>query len=79
MPAVARALRRGGLFACSIEDYEGQGFSLHSEARFAHSMGYVREMARESGLSEISAEKAAIRCNAGAEVPGWIVVLGKLT
>jgi len=78
MPAVARALRSGGLFACSIEDYDGQGFFLHAEERFAHSIGYVRELARESGLSEISADKSAIRCNAGAEVPGWIVVLGKL-
>jgi len=79
MPAVAGALRSGGLFACSIEEYDGQGFFLHAEERFAHSIGYVRQMARESGLSEISAEKAAIRCNAGAEVPGWIVILGKLT
>ena len=79
MPAVAGALRSGGLFACSIEEYDGQGFFLHAEERFAHSIGYVRQMARESGLSEISADKAAIRCNAGAEVPGWIVVLGKMT
>jgi len=78
MPAVARALRSGGLFACSIEDYDGEGFSLHSEARFAHSIGYVREMARESGLSEVSADKSALRCNAGAEVLGWIVVFSNL-
>jgi predicted TPR repeat methyltransferase len=79
MPAVARALRSGGLFACSTEDYDGQGFFLHSQERFAHSIGYVRQMAWESGLTEISADKAAIRCNAGAEVPGRIVVLGKRT
>jgi predicted TPR repeat methyltransferase len=79
MPAVARALRGGGLFACSIEDYEGQGYFLHPEARFAHSIAYVRDLASASGLTEISADKAAIRRNFGAEVPGRIVVLGKLT
>ncbi|MGD0388725.1 MAG: tetratricopeptide repeat protein, partial [Tepidisphaeraceae bacterium] len=79
MPAVAGALRSGGLFACSIEDYDGQGFFLHPEARFAHSIGYLRKMAGESGLSEISADKAAIRRNFGVDVPGRIVVLGKST
>jgi hypothetical protein len=36
-------------------------------------------MATASGLREISAEKAAIRCNFGVEVAGWIVVLSNLT
>ena len=78
LPAVARALRPGGIFACSVEHYDGDGYFLHSEERFAHSIGYLRERASASGLSEVSADKAAIRCNAGAEVSGWIVVLGKL-
>jgi len=77
MPAVARALRSGGMFACSIEDFEGSGFFLHAEQRFAHSIGYSRAMASASGLHEISASKVILRRNAGAEVMGWIVVLGK--
>jgi len=77
MPAVAGALRSGGLFACSIEDFEGSGFFLHSEQRFAHSIGYSRAMATASGLREISASKVALRCNAGTDVMGWIMVLGK--
>jgi predicted TPR repeat methyltransferase len=77
MPAVAGALRSGGLFACSIEDFEGSGFFLHAEQRFAHSIGYSRAAASASGLHEISASKVALRCNAGADVPGWIMVFGK--
>jgi predicted TPR repeat methyltransferase len=77
MPAVARALRSGGMFACSIEDFEGSGFFLHAEQRFAHSIGYSRAMASASGLREISASKVVLRCNAGIDVMGWIVVLGK--
>jgi predicted TPR repeat methyltransferase len=79
MPAVDRALRRGGLFAFSIENYDRQGFFLHPQARFAHSIGYIRDLAAASGLTEISAERAVIRLNAGVEVPGRIVVLGKST
>jgi len=79
MPAVARSLRPGGLFACSIEDYDGPGYFLHPEARFAHSIAYIRELASASRLTEISSDKAAIRRQFGVEVPGRIVVLGKLT
>ncbi|HEX4053983.1 MAG TPA: tetratricopeptide repeat protein [Tepidisphaeraceae bacterium] len=77
MPAVAQALRSGGLFACSIEDYDGTGFFLHSQGRFAHSIGYFRELAMASGLKEISAKKVALRQNMGLEVSGWIVVVGR--
>jgi predicted TPR repeat methyltransferase len=77
MPAVANALRSGGMFACSIEDFEGSGFFLHTEQRFAHSIGYSRAVASASGLQEISASKVVLRSNAGADVMGWIVVLGK--
>jgi predicted TPR repeat methyltransferase len=77
MPAIARALRSGGMFACSIEDFEGSGFFLHAEQRFAHSIGYSRAVASASGLHEISASKVVLRCNAGVDVMGWIVVLGK--
>ncbi len=77
MPAVAHALRSGGMFACSIEDFEGSGFFLHAEQRFAHSIGYSRAMASASGLHEISASRVVLRCNAGVDVMGWIVVLGK--
>jgi predicted TPR repeat methyltransferase len=65
------------LFACSIEDFEGSGFFLHSEQRFAHSIGYSRAMAAASGLREVSASKVALRCNAGTDVMGWIMILGK--
>jgi predicted TPR repeat methyltransferase len=77
IPAVELALRRGGLFAFSIEDYDRQGFFLQPQERFAHSIGYIRDLAAASGLTEISAERAVTRFNAGAEVRGRIVVLGK--
>ena len=77
MPAVARALRAGGLLACSIEDYDGTGFFLHSEERFAHSIAYFRELATASGLKESSANKVILRRNKDVDVYGWILVFGK--
>jgi predicted TPR repeat methyltransferase len=77
MPAAAAALRSGGILACSIETYDGNGFILHNEERFAHSIQYMRDMAAMSGLKEISATAVPIRRNANVDVPGYIVLLGK--
>jgi predicted TPR repeat methyltransferase len=77
IPAVARALRPGGLFACSIEEYDGEGFFLHSEQRFAHSLKYMRELASANGLTEAHSHKIPLRRNAGVDVPGWIMVFAK--
>jgi predicted TPR repeat methyltransferase len=78
MPAVARALRSGGLFACSIEDFEGAGLLSPFRATFAHSIGYSRAMASASGLREISASKVVLRSATPAPMsPGWIMVFGK--
>jgi len=77
MPAAAGALRSGGMLACSIETYLQEGFILHREERFAHSLGYMREMAAASGLKEISATPVALRRHGEIDVPGYIVVVVK--
>jgi predicted TPR repeat methyltransferase len=77
LPAVAASLCPGGLFAASIESYEGSGFFLHGESRFAHSIDYLRQRAAASGLREVSARQVILRRNEGADVAGWIVLLNK--
>ncbi len=77
MPAAAGLLRSGGMLACSIETYLQEGFILHREERFAHSLGYMREMASASGLKEISATLVALRRHGEIDVPGYIIVVGK--
>jgi len=79
MPAVARALRPDGLFAFSIENHAGEGFFLHSEERFAHSIHYVRAQASAAHLQEISAQRTILRKQAGVEANGWIIVLANPT
>jgi predicted TPR repeat methyltransferase len=77
MPAVAGALRSGGLFAFSIENHPDTGYFLHSEERFAHSMSYIREQSRLADLEEVSAQQTVLRKQAGIEASGWIIVLRK--
>lgn len=74
MPAAARAMRRGGLFAFSLESYEGEGFILHRQHRFAHSLSYIRRVAQSAGLTEALVEPCALRSDVP---PGWAVVLEK--
>lgn len=77
LPAVARALKSRGIFACSLEDYPGEGFILHPEERYAHSIGYFRKLAADCGLTEVSATQVDIRKNHGVPVAGWNVLVSK--
>jgi predicted TPR repeat methyltransferase len=76
-PAAARVLGPWGLFAFSIERYDGAGFALHRHLRFAHSLAYIRELARKHRFAEIQAREVMLRKQAIEQVPGWIVVLAK--
>ena len=77
MPAVAKALRSGGLFAFTIEDYAGEGFFLQPQMRFAHSLNYIRSLAKASELSELSATSVMLRKQGATGANGWIIVLSK--
>ncbi|MDP9173273.1 MAG: tetratricopeptide repeat protein [Planctomycetota bacterium] len=77
MPAVAESLHRGGWFAFSIEDYDGPGFFLHAEERFAHSLTYIREQAAKAGLEERAVLKTTLRKHGGSDTPGSIILLEK--
>ncbi len=75
--AATRALRKGGLLTFSLERHDGDGFLLHHKIRFAHSLGYVRGLARASALTELHASEVTIRRSGADTVPGWLIVLQK--
>lgn len=77
LPAAAAALRPNGLFAFSLERYEGDGFFLHAHFRYSHSLEYVRELARRAGFLEALVTETIIRCESDTPVPGWIMLLRK--
>ncbi len=73
--SAARVLRRDGLLAFSLERYDGEGFVLHSQIRFSHSLDYVRRLARTHRLAELHTQEITVRKSGAAPVAGWLVVL----
>ena len=75
--SAGRALRSGGLFAFSLERHEGEGFILHPKIRFAHSLSYIRALARTHRLSELRVREITVRKSGPDDVAGYVVVLQK--
>jgi predicted TPR repeat methyltransferase len=75
--AVATALASDGLFAFSVETFEGDGFKLEPTMRFAHSRAYIEATAREAGLGPLHIQSASTRREAGEDAPGLICVFGR--
>jgi len=74
LAAVAAALTADGLFAFSVETFEGDGFRLEPTMRFAHSRAWVEATARAAALSPLLIRSASTRREAGKDAPGLICV-----
>jgi len=74
--AAARALAPDGLFAFSLEVFEGEGVKLGSTVRFAHARPHVEEAAAASGLAPRHMRNASVRREGGRDAPGMIWVVG---
>jgi predicted TPR repeat methyltransferase len=73
--AARSALRPAGLFACSVEAHDGDGYVIRPTRRFAHSLAYVRGVAAKSGFAERSVVPMTVRSEGGLGIPGFIVVV----
>jgi predicted TPR repeat methyltransferase len=76
-PAAFRVLRPGGLFAFSVEQHDGPGFALHRKVRFAHSLGYIRDLTFVHRFTELHIRDVTLRKSGTEDVSGWIFVLQK--
>jgi predicted TPR repeat methyltransferase len=72
--AVARALAPGGLFAFTTETHAGAGVVLGDKLRYAHGESHVRAALAAAGLTLLDLHQASTRNEAGAPVPGLVVV-----
>jgi predicted TPR repeat methyltransferase len=72
--AVAAALTPDGLFAFSVELFEGDGYRLEPTMRFAHARAYVEATAGQADLRPLVVQSASTRREAGADAPGLICV-----
>ncbi len=76
---VARVLRPGARFAFTAQSGPAQGFVVGDDLRFAHSAGYLRDLAAEAGLAVVELVAASTRKDRGQDVPGWAAVLRKMS
>jgi len=75
--AVASHLRSGGFFLFTAEAHDGEGFELGPKRRWRHSEGYLRALAKETGLSVAGLVSASPRTESHQPVPGFAVALHK--
>ena len=75
--ACRRALGPGGLFAFTVETFDGGGFRLLQGLRFAHAPAYVEETASRAGLALRHLRNAWARREADAEAPGLVGIAAR--
>ena len=77
--AAARGrLSAGGLFVFSIETLVRGGFALRQSGRYAHSSGYVRQLAGDHGFAIGGREVAIVRTENDVGIDGAVFVLVKV-
>jgi predicted TPR repeat methyltransferase len=67
-----RALADDGIFAFTVETFDGVGFRLLESLRFAHASVYVKDTACSAGFRPIFLQRASARREADVEAPGLI-------
>jgi predicted TPR repeat methyltransferase len=73
--ATRGALGHGGIFAFSLESFDGEDFRLQGTLRFAHTRAYVEAATREADFRPLLMRDASTRREAGADVRGLVVAV----
>jgi len=72
---VRRALRGSGLFCFSVEASAQSDVVFRETFHFAHSAGYIRRLAEQTGFSVEALEPGIIRHDSGSQIEGYLAVL----
>jgi predicted TPR repeat methyltransferase len=78
--SVQSRLRGNGLFAFSVESFDGDRFQLKPSRRYGHSANYIRELAKEYGFEILTLDRDLLRMEASepdGKAFGYYVVLQK--
>lgn len=70
-----RVLRREGLFAFTVQAYEGEDYALGEDARYAHGERYLHKLAASNAFTTVILEPVSTREDRGVPVPGFLAVL----
>ena len=74
MREVGRVLARGGLFCFTVETHPAEGVILSEKLRYAHGADHVRAALAQAGFGAMTFAGVSTRNEAGAPVPGLLVV-----
>jgi len=75
----ARVLKRGGLFAFTVQSHDGEGVVVGADRRFAHAESWLRQRLEAAKLSPLLIEPASTRQDRDVPVTGLLVVAEKRT
>jgi predicted TPR repeat methyltransferase len=70
----SRVLKRGGLFAFTVQSHDGEGVVVGADRRFAHGEAWLRQRLAETGLRIVALEPASTRQDRDIAVQGLLVV-----
>jgi predicted TPR repeat methyltransferase len=73
---VRRVLEPGGCFVFSVEEGQGDGFTLRPSLRYAHGEGYLRRLAAAHGFAVHSLARLPLREEQRVPVAGMVLALG---
>jgi predicted TPR repeat methyltransferase len=69
-----KVLRPGGLLAFTVEEEDGDGYSLSGTGRYRHSPAYLDRLRKEHGFGERALTEATLRMEGKAPCEGLVVV-----
>jgi len=75
--AIARVLAPGGLLGFTAQSFDGEGFRLGDDMRYAHGRDSLSDYAARHGFAAKEITAASTRKDRGVDVPGWVAVLRK--
>jgi predicted TPR repeat methyltransferase len=70
--AVSNVLPPGGDLLFSLEEGEGEDFTLRESGRYAHAADYVGRLAAEVGLRPLASRRTGLRREKGEWIEGWL-------
>ncbi|MHB1123917.1 MAG: hypothetical protein ACYC0T_14500 [Ramlibacter sp.] len=77
-PPLRRVMQPGGRFCLSVEVAgPGQDLVLQPSLRYAHSAGYIRKLAKQSGFEISATSEGPIREDQGLPIPGLFAWLAR--
>lgn len=76
--ACAQSLRANGLFAFSVEALDSGDYLLRKSGRYAHNADYLRRLARNAGMEELSFAQAELRRESEQPVMGYLSVMRRM-